>query len=121
MTKQFTKEDYQKALDETPKDGRYSEAYLNEWFYLNHSVIISAITHAIEHMKRWQWQPIESAPVCEDVDLWSKYGRYVRCQHDDYGHWFIWSDEFNQYVTLSPSIKPTHWMQLPEPPQERKN
>ena len=80
-----------------------------------------ALTHAIEHMKRGQWQPIESAPMCEDVDLWSKYGRYVRCQHDDYGHWFIWSDEFNQYVTLSPSIKPTHWMQLPEPPQERKN
>lgn len=34
------------------------------------------------------------------------------------GHWFIWSEEFNQYVTLSPSIKPTHWMPLPAAPEK---
>ena len=79
-----------------------------------------ALTHSIEHMKRGQWKPIETAPMCEDIDLWTQYGRNVRCQHDDYGHWYIWSDEFNQYVTLATSIKPTHWMPLPEPPQERK-
>lgn len=90
---------------------------LNEYM-LRDTEIGEAIHHAIEHMKRAQWMPIDSAPMCEDVDLWSKYGRYVRCQHDDYGHWFIWSDEFNQYVTLSPSIKPTHWKPLDEPPQE---
>ena len=80
-----------------------------------------ALHHAIEHMKRGQWQPIETAPMCQDIDLWTQYGRNVRCQHDDYGHWYIWSDEFNQYVALANSIKPTHWMPLPEPPQERKD
>lgn len=79
--------------------------------------IKEALHLAIEHMKRWQWQPIESAPMCQDIDLWTQYGRNVRCQHDDYGHWYIWSDEFNQYVALANSIKPTHWMPLPEPPQ----
>ena len=41
-----------------------------KWHSDIHDQGVEALTHAIEHMKRGQWQPIESAPIDVDVLLY---------------------------------------------------
>lgn len=117
MTQQFTKEDYQKALDELIDNGETACV-----FEIGGSDIIrSALQLAIEHMKRWQWQPIESAP---------KDGTFVLvCEKDNsaiYEARFMWDDWYPSMQSDSDEYGPmkgypAHWMPLPEPPQERKD
>jgi hypothetical protein len=90
-------------------------------------VEISALTHAIEHMKRWQWQPIETAPKDgTTIIIFDSYsddkgidGYGVCTARWDYSlKWWIMHQRYSNVISL---INPTHWMPLPEPPQERKD
>lgn len=88
--------------------------------YDRHPYLDEALTYAIEIMKRGQWQPIETAP---------KDGTYVLvCEKDNsaiYEARFMWDDWFPAMQSDSDEYDPmkgfpSHWMPLPEPPQERK-
>ncbi len=66
------------------------------------------LSHAIEVMKASEWQPIESAPIGEDILL----------GHQDYTC-AGWVNPFmkanaGQGVMVK---QPTHWIPLPQPPQ----
>ncbi len=88
--------------------------------YARHKYLDEAIDHVIEVMKRGQWIPIESAP---------KDGTRVLLFA---GKWILgtssvpyiggWSEKWQCFKNeLMNDCKPTHWMPLPEPPQERKD
>lgn len=57
-----------------------------------------------------KWQPIETAPV-DGTEILVAEDRYVTV-----ARWcgFYWGDG----LSLMGSIGPTHWMPLPEPPEE---
>jgi hypothetical protein len=91
-----------------------------------------ALTHAIEHMKRGQWQDISAAPkdgteiLLSTPLFWDMDRKYTHQQDARIGNgcylmagWYIegrWQSRADQYVAC-----PTHWMPLPKPPQERKD
>jgi len=86
------------------------------------SIDAEAITHAIEHMKRGQWQPIETAPRREPFIATGK--TETPCvvtttapKNENVGYPFCC---YHTQVCFHES-KFTHWMPLPEPPQERKD
>lgn len=60
-----------------------------------------------------EWQPIETAPKAEFVDVWveSDFGgkRFNNLYQNSVGWWI---NECQQVM----DIKPTHWMPLPKPP-----
>lgn len=77
-----------------------------------------AIDHAIEVMKRGLWQPIETAPK-DGTDI------IVNMPQVESGCTFIyWKDGWRLTYDgkfLGPHvIKPTHWMPLPDAPEEMK-
>ncbi len=104
------------------------------------SPVNEALTHAIEHMKRFQWQPIESAPKDKYIILTNgdKVGQGV--WHDGGGrhcfskytgsHHFgshlpycdYWSkDGANPFgVPYFGNGQPTHWMPLPDAPEVKE-
>ncbi len=82
---------------------------------------IEALTHAIEHMKRDQWQPIETAPkdgtgvlLCISIGD-GHHVQYTGSYHD--GHWWVTNFSGGDEYWYTP----TDWMPLPEPPQKRKD
>lgn len=75
---------------------------------------------------RHQWRPIESAPKDGTlIDLWAKcwtshndkwmYQRFPNCYWCD--HKFI-DNAKPEWVNLNKEWFPTHWMPIPEPPEE---
>lgn len=87
-----------------------------------------ALTHAIEHMKRWQWQPIETYDY-ETFPLVMLAGFITPSEYAQSNGskpfweisigrcWHVNTRKFTGFL----GQQPTHWMQLPEPPQERKD
>ena len=72
-----------------------------------------------------EWQPIETAPVHQVVDLWSAKGfRYPDAIIDivDYSRpiddesQYGWTDS-NHHGSIEEAGTYTHWMPLPEPPK----
>jgi hypothetical protein len=125
MTQQFTKEDYQAQLDyfNTPSAMRDDSAHGP----YDERVIRFALQLAIEHMKRGQWQPIETAPKDgTTIIIFDSYsddksidGYGVCTARWDYSlKWWIMHQRYSNVISL---INPTHWMPLPQPPQERKD
>ena len=70
------------------------------------------------------WQPIETAPKRDDVqiltfhaDFAPKHGRNKLQKESCY--WYqtsFWSEKFGLFVGWPLNIQPTHWMELPAPP-----
>jgi hypothetical protein len=86
---------------------------------------MEALTHAIEHMKRGQWQPIETAP--KDGELFliclpRMMNLIIRARFDRIHK--LWLSERGTDGGVA-SVEFFHqgdlWMPLPEPPQERKD
>ncbi len=134
MTQQFTKEDYQVVLDRiyqldgmTFSDHQKTDANYAECLARYSDEILSALKIAIEHMKRGQWQPIETAPKDgTTIIIFDSYsddksidGYGVCTARWDYSlKWWIMHQRYSNVISL---INPTHWMPLPQPPQERKD
>jgi hypothetical protein len=57
-----------------------------------------------------EWQPIETAPRDQFVDLWHRDGFRV-C-----GQW--WDDEYSHWGCCLDDSYFTHWMPLPDPPKD---
>ena len=57
------------------------------------------------------WQPIETAPKDEDLEVLTWNGISMRVAQ--YG----WEDQW--HTSGLPSFKPTHWMPLPDPPEPK--
>ncbi len=76
---------------------------------------------------RGQWMPIDSAPLDgTTIIIFDSYsddkgidGYGVCTARWDYSlKWWIMHQRYSNVISL---INPTHWMPLPEPPQERKD
>lgn len=73
------------------------------------------------------WQPIETAPLDGTVvDVWGDGRRWANLNWND-GNWrhSYWSlgrpanaSKVHLRSNVYPSLNPTHWMPLPEPPSE---
>lgn len=67
-------------------------------------------------MRKGIWQPIETAPTDEIVDLYSLHKAWVHIRHCNarryFGKWYAQGSSGWEEV---PS--PTHWMPLPDPPK----
>lgn len=70
-----------------------------------------------------EWQPIETAPRDERIDLWSGGERVPDCFWMDGYKWrdddlpkdcFVYMDGDLCYDVY----QPTHWMPLPQPPEQ---
>lgn len=87
--------------------------YANEFHYDNHPEINTAVKHAIEALERTRWIPVsERLPVNSNLIMfYTKYDgmRMGRFNGDD------WNTVCN--VKFS-KMAVTHWMPLPNPPQE---
>ena len=60
-----------------------------------------------------EWQPIESAPSGPDVLVWASH--VIIATKDSHGEW----TRENEGADLGYStVRPTHWMPLPEPPND---
>ncbi len=84
-----------------------------------------ALTHAIEHMKRFQWQKIETAP--KDGTTLLIFDNYSNDKSiDGYGvctarwdyslKWWIMHQRYSNVISL---VNPTHFMPLPDAPQSQ--
>lgn len=62
-----------------------------------------------------QWQPIETAPKANDVEL-LLYNAEWPCMR--VGRWSSISEDW-EWDEIELSIDPTHWMPLPPPPGAR--
>lgn len=63
-----------------------------------------------------KWQPIETAPRTGERVLLAVEGFRTA----NYGHWYKPGSRFvyDGYDFGNPEQQPTHWMPLPQPPQE---
>lgn len=68
-----------------------------------------------------KWQPIETAPrdgtriLATWAYTWSQSGVHIEaCEFGESGGWFY------TYDGDAPSTPPTHWMPLPEPPEQEQ-
>ncbi len=100
----------------------YIEKHKDRHQDLETALLFDAITHAINFMKRFSWQPIASAPRNGTwVLLWSKSGYAIPAfwgYGEDRGHsWFVHSSH-GQYAYKSKDKNWfTHWMPLPPAPE----
>jgi len=90
-----------------------------------------ALTHAIEHMKRGQWQDISTAPkeethfLCRRKNsgpIFEAYFVWETIDLDDGSEcpaWVLIDDKMDDWV--DDEYRRYEWMPLPEPPQERKD
>jgi hypothetical protein len=90
-----------------------------------------ALTHAIEHMKRGQWQDISTAPkeethfLCRKKNsgpIFEAYFVWETIDLDDGSEcpaWVLIDDKMDDWV--DDEYRRYEWMPLPEPPQERKD
>lgn len=70
-------------------------------------------------MVRPKWQPIETAPKMTAILLWAH--RYcVGHFNTRNDKWWIYTDGTGtmEEIIINSHNKPTHWMPLPEPPQQ---
>ncbi len=79
-----------------------------------------AIKHAIEHMRRFQWQPIETYTPRKDPNVVLVFDRIpVAARYDiDGQRWMMggkFLDQPDYFVAIR--VKPTHWMPLPDAPE----
>lgn len=95
--------------------------------YVKHDDHQQAVATLEAKVGRLQWQPIETAPKDGTrVLLYANLRRASLSGHDldkDYGYWIVlgsWEAEYGLWVDGSQcNPLPTHWMPLPEPPQEQ--
>jgi hypothetical protein len=78
---------------------------------------IKEIAKAAWEAAQSQWRPIETAPKTKTILLLTEYedvisGEWSFEDRDDPGQWFGWQEPLDQKVT--------HWMPLPQPPQEQQ-
>ena|SRR5579872_1661857 len=59
-----------------------------------------------------QWQPIETAPIDEEVLVFDGDEILIAYKNDD-GYWI------HSYTPSTERLLPSHWMPLPEPPEEK--
>ena len=59
------------------------------------------------------WQPIETSPRIELDDIIVFNGKFVQC-----GQWWEggWVDSLSEWI----EPQPTHWMPLPQPPEDAR-
>ena len=82
-------------------------------FAIEHGIMSGEIALLINRMilelKKRSWQPIETAPRDQWVDIWYDGERIPKCK---------WEGDFNAFVSecygVLDRIEPTHWMPLPE-------
>lgn len=68
-----------------------------------------------------QWQPIETAPKDgSEVDLWTANGRVPDAKWNaKRSRWEEWGlGGFEQMTWVDVDYPPTHWMPLPNPPEQ---
>lgn len=69
-------------------------------------------------MTQREWQPIETAPKDQ---RWLLFGG-PKGRVPYVGRWFVWAGlnaENGFWQSHCIEVKPTHWMPLPDPPQEQ--
>ena len=87
--------------------------YANEFHYGHHPEINQAVSKAIEALERTRWIPVsERLPEKEDGD---KYGTVLWCILYKEQHQLICD---GHYQWKSKDGSQTHWMPLPEPPEQ---
>ena len=67
------------------------------------------------------WKPIETAPKDGTiVDLWVGSERIADCyfEREAWRHW--WIGGFDQMDSVKIDGEPSHWMQIPSPPEREK-
>jgi hypothetical protein len=93
-----------------------SKNYKHMLTYASYELL--ALTHAIEHMKRGQWMPIETAPKDGTHIIVSRpcYPGMIlpECGYDYWGKDY-WGR--GAWMKSNQHCQPTHYMPLPEPPQ----
>jgi len=77
---------------------------------------VQTIRHCLEHYEKMRWQPIESAP--EDGSYFVAWCTQVGCQ-DIKTRPLVTRIIDGMFEGLMFYDDPTHWMPLPNPPEEK--
>lgn len=64
-----------------------------------------------------KWQPIETAPKDETRIILGRWSEWLGSMEAWDGRWSSWGDVWTHKGRTN-EMSPTHWMPLPEPPQE---